>query len=126
MKLTKLSLLLLVLISINGCDKNIELGNFDVEIWKNDHDGCKGERKAQLENLNAIKKQFEGMRETRLHGFLGKPNRQELKERNCKSYYYYIDKTGQCIGEEKTAKTPFLIVEMDALNRVMLMRFALE
>jgi hypothetical protein len=124
MKLTKLSLILLVLISITSCYKKIELRNFEPTLWKADHDGCKGDRNKLLPDLNEIKKQFEGMSET--HQYLGKPNRQELKERNCKSYYYFISPTSACESIIPSDKTSFLIVEMDALNRVMLMRFAIE
>ncbi len=126
MKPTKLLFTFVVWISICACDKKINLGEFDKNGWKSDFNGCKGIRELQLKHIDLIKKEFTGMRETQLHEILGKPNKQELKERNCKTYYYYVSPGAQCTGSENPKGVSSLIVELDALNRVSLMRFTFD
>ncbi len=126
MKVTKPLLFCIVLISICSCDKKIQLGSFNPTRWQNDFNGCDGNREIQLRFLNGLKKDFEGLSETQLISILGKPNKQELKERNCKSYYYYCAPGKQCFMNLGAEKTAYLIVEMNAISRVSLLRFALE
>lgn len=126
MKLTKVFLPLLMLISILACDKKVELGKFNTQVWQLDFNGCDGNRETQLYYLDSIKKNMYGISETQLYKILGRPNKQELGERNRKSYHYYAAPGKQCFMLKSATKTPTLIVDMDALNRVQLMRFSLE
>jgi len=126
MNFIKPLILCIVLISICSCGKKIQLGSFNPTRWQGDFNGCDGNREIQLRFLNGLKKDFEGLSESQLISILGKPNKQELKERNCKSYYYFAAPGKQCIMENKETKIPYVIVEMNAISYVSLVRFALE
>jgi hypothetical protein len=109
-----------------SCSKKLELGDFDIQVWKNDSYGCNGGRKQQFEKLNKVKNVFIGITENQLHQFLGKPNKQELKERNTKSYFYFLDRNSLCDSSINVMKNDFLIVEINAINQVVSLRYAFE
>ena len=108
---------MLITILGSSCEKAINLGQFDPQIWKVDFNGCDGSRTSQMQHLAKVKKEFYGISESQLLKILGKPNREELGERGKRTYLYFIAPGKQCLMNE-SGKAFFLAIDIDALNRV--------
>lgn len=73
-----------------------ELENMDTERWKNDRNACLGNRKEMLASLQAQKHKLLALKETQIVSLLGRPDNNELYERNQKFYYYHITPAPTC------------------------------
>jgi len=111
--LKSLSSILLILI-IAGCSNNISV-SFDNESWKLDAYGCHDLRikiyKSIIENQNEIL----GLSNKEIIKILGKPERNELYQRNQKFFIYYISPASKCrvLNDEETL---FLFIRFNAVG----------
>lgn len=112
------------IITSTSCSKKIDLKNFKEGIFKEDKNGCKGMRLAEYGNLDLIKSDFVGMRETQLHEILGQPDKQQIEARSKKQYFYYLSPSKTC--DSSVSESKLLVVDFDALNRVMLLSISFE
>lgn len=88
---------LLSLLLLMGCSKSTpQLENLDTELWKNDRNACTGKRKEMLASLEAQQEKLLALKETQIITLLGRPDNNELYERNQKFYYYYITPAPAC------------------------------
>jgi len=69
---------------------------FNNTSWKNDKNGCQGERSKIVKNFEGIKDRLIGLGENQLRQLLGSPDQVQLLERSQKFYIYYIEKGAQC------------------------------
>jgi hypothetical protein len=85
---------------ISGCTtrkkKLRKLENFDDQVWIQDKNGCKGERMLLKDNLLASKYYMRGLKAEQIEEYLGKPDAQELYDRNQKYYIYYLEPGPKC------------------------------
>lgn len=82
------SLLLLVCFS---CSRPIpEITGVDLNAWKDDSYGCKGNRKTYVGAIREQRDKLKGLSERDLVNVLGKPDKLDLSEHHEKFYYYYI------------------------------------
>jgi hypothetical protein len=72
------------------------LDGVDEPSWKNDKNGCKGERVQMIDSLLSQKEKLLGLSELDIVEVLGKPDKQELYKRNQKFYYYFIAPSPDC------------------------------
>lgn len=83
-----------------GCNtkkkKFRRLENFDNEVWIEDKNGCRGERIMLKDNLLASKYFMRGLKAEQIEEYLGKPDAQELLDRNQKYYIYYLEPGPKC------------------------------
>lgn len=86
-----------------ACSKPIpELNDIDLSVWKNDLKGCKGDRVQFFKPLNEQKDKLKGLSEIDLVKLLGKPDRNDLSERNEKYYSYFIEPAVECGKDSAT------------------------
>ncbi|MEZ0485572.1 hypothetical protein [Fibrella aquatica] len=90
-----------LLFSCGGPDK---LGTLDLKVWRNDRGGCKGDRQGELANFMAVREQFKGLHVNDLGKMLGRPDVNEITDRNGKVYVYYVEKGPHC-SENTGAKS---------------------
>jgi hypothetical protein len=93
------NLLKFILISflIVGCGKAIpDMDDIDLNIWKNDHNGCLGERASMIDSFREQKQKLLGLSEMEIISLLGKPDQNELYDRNQKFYHYYFEPSSSC------------------------------
>ena len=121
-----LFMMLINIFILSSCEKKIDLGKFNSQAWINDFNGCDGSREIQMIYLDDIKSRFTGMRESQVIKILGKPNKQELGERNVKMYIYYYKPGKQCFMSRKSSQTATLNIDFDALDRIALMSRRIE
>lgn len=112
------------IITSSSCTKKIDLKNFDANIFKNDKNGCKNSREAEYKKLEPIKSDFVGMRETQLYEILGQPDKQQIEARSKKQYFYYLNPSKVC--DSSVLESKLLIVDFDALNRVVVLSVGFE
>ena len=90
---TTLSLVLLIFTS---CTNQPDLTGFDVAAFKKDKGGCLGTREKQIDWLKTHKMTWKGVSSNDLEDILGKPDIQQLADRNQEYYVYYVEKGPHC------------------------------
>ncbi|WP_395617816.1 hypothetical protein [Aquirufa sp.] len=100
------TLALLLFISVS-CTNQPDLTGFDVEAFKNDRGSCAGTREKQIDWLKTHKMTWKGVSSNDLEDILGKPDIQQLADRNQEYYIYYLEKGPHCekIESPSTART---------------------
>ena len=87
---------ILILFLLYSCSPPPLIKGFDSNSWLEDHDGCKGDRNSLAQQIIASKDKLMGKTEDRIMNTLGKPDRNELYDRNQKFYIYYLDPGKEC------------------------------
>ena len=107
------SLLFLILTS---CGKSLpEISGLDSDAFKNDRNGCKGDRRAAEASLLKEKEKLMTLTEMQIVKILGRPDQNELYKRNQKFYTYFIEPSPQCSGDS-TKNSKRLIVRFTAMG----------
>ena len=107
----------LVCIFMMNCGPKDRLVNFDEEAWKNDLQGCTGQRLALYEDLLDRQAELIGMSTTEIAQTLGKPDRIELYKRSQKFMVYYITPTAVCDNYVASEPAKYLTVKVNAMGR---------
>lgn len=106
------SLLLLIFLTLS-CAGPDKLGTLDLKAWRNDRGGCNGVRQGLLADFEAVRDQFKGIHANDLGKMLGRPDVNQIQDRNQKMYVYYVQKGPQCgenTGAKSNAKSVALLV----------------
>ena len=114
----------ILLFFLFSCKKDIRYKRFNPYAFQADINGCDGTRRVQIVYLDSIKDDFKGMWESQLLEILGRPNKQELDERNKKSYVYHFAPGKQCMFG--TGEVRSVVVDFDGLNRVERISYRVE
>lgn len=91
-----LTTLTLVLLLFSACTNQPDLTGFDVEAFKMDRGGCKETREKQIDWLKTHKMTWKGVSSNDLEDILGKPDIQQLADRNQEYYVYFLEKGPHC------------------------------
>lgn len=106
----------LTILSCNSVD--ISEQDFDRLMWKNDKNGCQGDRQKMLADFEKIKPELYQLLEMRVIAVLGKPDYSNLGIHNQKKYIYFIEpRNGYCSGKKAVAKPKVVQIYFDALNQ---------
>ncbi len=97
---------------LNGCREKPGIPGFDSASWIGDQSGCSGIRSRLAAEVINSKNQFIGQRERRIMELLGKPDRNDLYERNQKFFIYYIEPGAGCA--KPVAGPRMLVVRFNA------------
>ena len=98
----------LLVVAVANCAGPDKIGTLDLKAWRNDRGACKGDRQRLFADFQRVKDQFKGMHSNDLGKYLGRPDLNEIADRNQKYYVYYVEKGPQCgdnTGAKSTAKT---------------------
>ena len=79
-----------------GCSGPDKLGTLDLKAWRNDRGGCKGDRQGLLANFLTVSDQFKGIHVNDMGKMLGRPDVNEITDRNGKIYVYYVEQGPHC------------------------------
>lgn len=80
-----------------------DLEGVDLAVWKDDRQGCHGKRTPFEESLRSQREKLKGLSEMDVVRLLGRPDRNDLSERNEKYYYFFIDPAPECEAGDSTA-----------------------
>ncbi|MFM1934057.1 MAG: hypothetical protein RL360_937 [Bacteroidota bacterium] len=86
----------LLLVLFTACTNQPDLNGFDVEAFKKDRGACLGTREKQIDWLKTHKMTWKGVSSNDLEDILGKPDIQQLADRNQEYYVYFLEKGEQC------------------------------
>lgn len=109
----KIIILALAIVLFN-CANTVELTGFNAENWKNDANGCNGDRLKTIDALIANKEKLRGLNQTDIVALIGKPDRNELYKRSQKFFEYQITPDKSCNSESKTDNTSYLSIRFNA------------
>jgi hypothetical protein len=94
MKTVFLSFFIIFLLA--SCTKKPVLVGLDVALFKNDRGACQGHRVQQIVWLKTNKMTWKGVSSNDVEDILGKPDIQQLADRNQEYYIYFLEKGEQC------------------------------
>jgi hypothetical protein len=71
-------------------------GKLDLKKWRGDRGGCNGMRQSILPDFRAEIPNLKGQRTNTIGELLGRPDINEIADRNQKFYIYFLEKGPQC------------------------------
>lgn len=104
MKTIQYILLIIIIAIFCQCTKKANLRNFDALEWKKDVKACNGTRLIPSDTLFSQRDQLLGLVDSDIIDYLGKPDAQDLDERNVKYLYYYYAPGIQCNSENEKGR----------------------
>jgi hypothetical protein len=116
LKLLSFILAFFLVIFLNSCKDRISINGFNEQAWKSDLLACNSDRSGLIKLIQQEKNQLSGLSENKILQLLGKPDFQELIERNQKYYYYYYQPGQQCEGRPIGTKNRTLQIRFTALG----------
>lgn len=112
MEMKKWLLLSVVVIS---CGKPMpDLAPLNLELWRDDKNGCARVREQNLSHLINQLEELKGLSEKDIIELLGRPDRNELYKRNQKFYYYDVDPGKACA--DSVVENQQLVLRFNAMG----------
>ncbi len=111
-------LLIPLLLFFVSCSSKLDVGNINLENWKNDRNGCKGLRIQDLEELKKIKNTFLEANNQELILTFGRPDRVELLDKSQIYFFYYLEPSSECKGKKSEKEPLKVLFRLNAINRV--------
>lgn len=106
---------LTLIILFVACTKPLPaLEGVDLEVWKSDRSGCRGERARMMEAIISQKEKLKTLSEMDLVELLGRPDENQLLERNQKFYKYYLEPGPAC--DQSVIEPKMLILRINAMG----------
>jgi outer membrane protein assembly factor BamE (lipoprotein component of BamABCDE complex) len=94
-----------LLVLLFSCSKSLpSFDNIDLYKWKEDKNGCLGDRIRSLDALRQQKDKLKALSEMEIISLLGRPDRNELYKRNQKFYYYFLEAGVVCGIDKESPK----------------------
>lgn len=92
----RMSCFLLLIGLLSSCTKQPDLSGFDVNKFVQDEAGCQGSRGSQVDWLKSHKENLKGVSSNDIEDIFGKPDIQQLADRNQEYYVYFLEKGPHC------------------------------
>ncbi len=111
-------LLLGLLISITvGCNPPPDqFGKLDLKKWRSDRGGCNGVRATLLSGFKAEVQNLKGKTANTIGELLGRPDINQIADRNQKFYIYFLEKGTHCDQPGKKSDSRSVAIRMSAIG----------
>lgn len=98
---------LFIIFFLFSCTHKPDLNGLNVALFKKDRGGCNGDRLKQMAWLKSNKLTWKGVSSNDMEDILGKPDIQQLADRNQEYYIYFLERGEHCakITNPSQAKT---------------------
>lgn len=106
--------ILFIITSLVGCGKSVELTGFDNKAWKDDPNGCQGDRLRLIDSLKSNSDKLKGLSQGDVVRLLGRPDRNELYKRNQKFFEYQITPDKMCDVPNNSDDNFYLSIRFNA------------
>jgi hypothetical protein len=106
----------LALLFITACTNQPDLNGFDVEAFKKDRGACNGTRVNQIDWLKTHKMTWKGVSSNDLEDILGKPDIQQLADRNQEYYIYFLEKGPHCDNSKNSSTARSMAFRFSAMG----------
>lgn len=106
----------IILLLCFSCGKPVPtLTGIDTDGWAQDKNAC-GDSRASMRNaIDQEKDKLLGLDQMEIVTLLGRPDQNELSERNQKFFYYFVERAPACGGDaDSTAKR--LVIRFNAVG----------
>lgn len=110
--------LFIYLFFLQACSPALDAGEVNLDNWKADRYGCKGLRMQDLEKFRAIKNEFLGADNQSIIKTFGRPDRVELVDKSQSFFFYFLEPSEACEGEEKEKEPLRVLFRMNAISKV--------
>ena len=107
---------LCVIFLLASCTHKPDLNGLDVALFKNDRGACKGDRLQQMAWLKANKVTWKGVSSNDVEDILGKPDIQQLADRNQEYYIYYLESGEHCTNITKPSQAKTMAFRFSAIG----------
>jgi hypothetical protein len=101
---------------LSSCTKKPNLNGLDVEQFKSDRGACKGLRKSQIAWLKAHRLELKGVSSNDIEDELGKPDIQQLADRNQEYYIYFLEPGTHCQDIKKPSSAQSIAFRFSAMG----------
>lgn len=112
----RLFISLLVSTLFFSCTKKPNFSGLAVETFKNDRGGCTGKRAAQLDWFKTHRLELKGVSSNDIEKELGKPDIQQLADRNQEYYIYFLESGTHCQDIKSPSKAQSIAFRFSAMG----------
>src|SRR5690554_4063277 len=102
----------------SSCSSKLEVGQINLENWKNDRNGCKGLRIKDLEEFEKIKNSFLEANNQELILTFGRPDRVVLLSKSQSFFVYFLEPSSSCNGFAEEKEPLKVLFRLNAISRV--------
>ena len=99
-----------------SCTHQPDLKGFDTQTWQADRGGCGGRRQHLLEKLRALRSELKGTSANDFADLFGKPDINQLTDRNQEYYIYYLEPGPHCQNIETRSQALSVAVRFSAIG----------
>jgi hypothetical protein len=109
--------LLLALLGLFSCEPPPDrFGRLDLKKWRSDRGGCNGVRATLLPDFRAEIQNLKGKRVDTIGELLGRPDINEIADRNQKFYIYFLEKGPHCDKAGSKSSSRSVAIRMSAIG----------
>jgi hypothetical protein len=112
----RLLFLLLLTSLFSSCTKQPDLKGFDLNRWRGDRGGCRGQRAAQADQIRALREELKGVSASDFARIFGKPDLNQLADRNQKYYIYFLEPGPHCQDTKKPSNARSVAIRFSAIG----------
>ncbi|GAB3328875.1 hypothetical protein GCM10027299_31560 [Larkinella ripae] len=94
------------------------LGNLDLVKWRADRGGCRGSRLLLLDDFKAVRQEVKGQSANEIGKILGRPDSEQLDDRNQKFYIYFLEKGPHCQDPKVKTNSRSVALRISAIGLV--------
>lgn len=105
-----------LLLLLTACTHQPNLKEFDLEKWRADRGGCRGLRSTQVDQLKALRQELKGMTANNFAEQFGKPDVNQLADRNQEYYVYFLEAGPHCQDIRTPSEARTVAVRFSALG----------
>ena len=103
--------------SLLSCDTTQDqFGQLDLKKWRGDRGGCNGVRATLLPAFKAEVQNLKGKRTNTIGDLLGRPDINQIADRNQKFYIYFLEKGAHCDQPGVKSQSRSVAIRMSAMG----------
>lgn len=93
-----------------------QFGKLDLQKWRSDRGGCNGVRATLVSDFRAESQSLKGKTANTIGELLGRPDINQIADRNQKFYIYFLEKGPQCDQPGVKSNSPSVAIRMSAIG----------
>lgn len=94
------------------------IGNLDLVKWRGDRGGCQGIRTALIDDFKAVRQELKGQSSNEVAKILGRPDSEQLDDRNQKFYIYFLEAGAHCQDPKVKTESRSVALRISAIGLV--------
>lgn len=91
-------------------------GKLDIKKWRSDRGGCNGVRATLIPAFRAEIQQLKGNSANTIGELLGRPDINQIADRNQKYYIYFLEKGTHCDNPTEKSNSPSVAIRISAIG----------